>query len=418
MASNSNSGENKTFGTTHVIITHHGCADGFTAYVCDLLYRRDNPPDYKVIYGTVDPSRTTEGLDRIFQRCATSNLRIECIRAFDVAFMPEDVDYMLRYCSDIKIFDHHKTSKDAFDSIDNSEDYEDIFVYDVDECGASLAWKHYFPDRPIPRFMKYIRIRDLWLFDTPEAKALNAREVDTYLFVMRPSFNDPEGWFPYLEMKPEDEDEFYMQAAVAGVAMSKQKQKQLEIMATNGAIYELNGLLVYAINSCSMQSDLGDYICNLRVPAGSFEGHASYPVKNTNAFLNMPRKSRIPKAPSAPGEQGDYICDYVLVWRYTEETKKYSVSLRSRKGDIDVSVIAKNYGGGGHQAAAGFEVTDITTILPWMQLVPMVNGSVRQTVIDGSATNRPQTYFQRTMDWLYWVTWGYWITPKSRSKSE
>lgn len=42
--------------------------------------------------------------------------------------------------------------------------------------------------------------------------------------------------------------------------------------------------------------------------------------------------------------------------------KFWVVSLYTTKPDIDCSVIAKKWGGGGHKAAAGFQVTDITKI--------------------------------------------------------
>jgi phosphoesterase RecJ-like protein len=41
------------------------------------------------------------------------------------------------------------------------------------------------------------------------------------------------------------------------------------------------------------------------------------------------------------------------------------VSLRSN-GGYDVSAIAKAFGGGGHQNAAGFEV-DMSTLMGWMK---------------------------------------------------
>jgi len=41
---------------------------------------------------------------------------------------------------------------------------------------------------------------------------------------------------------------------------------------------------------------------------------------------------------------------------------KWTISLRSDKPDIDVSLIAKARGGGGHKAAAGFEVDSFEKI--------------------------------------------------------
>ena len=42
---------------------------------------------------------------------------------------------------------------------------------------------------------------------------------------------------------------------------------------------------------------------------------------------------------------------------------QWTVSMYSDKPDIDVSVIAKNNGGGGHKGAAGFQTDDISGII-------------------------------------------------------
>ena len=41
---------------------------------------------------------------------------------------------------------------------------------------------------------------------------------------------------------------------------------------------------------------------------------------------------------------------------------KWSISLRSSKPEFDVSIIAKQRGGGGHKGAAGFEVDNFKKI--------------------------------------------------------
>ena len=40
----------------------------------------------------------------------------------------------------------------------------------------------------------------------------------------------------------------------------------------------------------------------------------------------------------------------------------FAYSLRSRADDFDVSVVAKEFGGGGHKAAAGFRAIDRFTV--------------------------------------------------------
>jgi len=47
-------------------------------------------------------------------------------------------------------------------------------------------------------------------------------------------------------------------------------------------------------------------------------------------------------------------CDIALMWYWDHEDLMTKVSLRAFHDTVDVSEIAKNFGGGGHKKAAGF----------------------------------------------------------------
>ena len=47
-------------------------------------------------------------------------------------------------------------------------------------------------------------------------------------------------------------------------------------------------------------------------------------------------------------------CDFAMIWYYDHEDRINKVSLRSFHDHVDVSEIAKQFGGGGHKKAAGF----------------------------------------------------------------
>jgi hypothetical protein len=55
----------------------------------------------------------------------------------------------------VKVIDHHVTSMNDLASFSNA-------IFDVKECGATLAWKHFFPNEPMPAFLEFVRDRDLW----------------------------------------------------------------------------------------------------------------------------------------------------------------------------------------------------------------------------------------------------------------
>ena len=55
-------------------------------------------------------------------------------------------------------------------------------------------------------------------------------------------------------------------------------------------------------------------------------------------------------------------CDFALIWYYCHESLMTKVSLRSFHDNVDVSEIAKEFGGGGHKKAAGFTLCSPTHI--------------------------------------------------------
>lgn len=71
-----------------------------------------------------------------------------------------------------------------------------------------------------------------------------------------------------------------------------------------------------------------------------FEGYAVYALNAPPFFASELGHALAKKLPPI-----------AIVWR--QEKRKIKVSLRSN-GKVDVSKIAKRYGGGGHKAAAGF----------------------------------------------------------------
>ena len=47
-------------------------------------------------------------------------------------------------------------------------------------------------------------------------------------------------------------------------------------------------------------------------------------------------------------------CDFAMIWYYDHDASIYKVSLRAFHDTMDVSEIAKSFGGGGHRKAGGF----------------------------------------------------------------
>ena len=312
-----------------VIATHRGCRDGQAAATVARRYYRDNPPPKGTIlvWWLLDPNNVVDGLTALWKRCSEGI--INKIRVFDVSVKPDDIDSMTLNCptDDIKVFDHHVTTEVSFRQ---TEDYEKTLTYDVNECGATLAWKYYYPNDEIPLFLRYIRDRDLWQMNDLKRAAPMSNEVNEYLFANSPHYKDTDAWIAYLDMTADEEKELIEKAKIIGGSLIKSKNDAVSRISYNSGIRNIDGYRVYVSNAPLYQSDIGNYLVNSR------------------------------------DSDGNYKCDYALIWRYCEKFEKYYVSLRARKGDVDVSVIAKQFdqNGGGHAAAAGFSTNKITDILP------------------------------------------------------
>lgn len=165
--------------------------------------------------------------------------------------------------------------------------------FDQTKSGAVLTWHHFNQDVALPSILGFVQDRDLWRWALPHSE-----EVNLYISTLGRDFL---AW-----------DNFTLaEARSAGRAIKKYQDMLLEKIIET-AYPNTEGH--YHIMECYtpvLQSEVGNALCQ-RFPDVDFA---------TLVTLTGRSKGRI--------------------------------SLRS-VGDTDVSVIAKQYGGGGHKNAAGF----------------------------------------------------------------
>ncbi len=94
---------------------------------------------------------------------------LERLTLVDFSFSSEVMEILLEKKIKIEVIDHHITAWNDLSSLSDRF----VFDYDVNECGATLAWKHFFPTKPMPVFLEYIRDRDLWNFFWPETEMVH-----------------------------------------------------------------------------------------------------------------------------------------------------------------------------------------------------------------------------------------------------
>ena len=306
---------------TILIYYHAPCRDGFaSAWVANKFFNETyDKLDISLKFYGVDPSRIKETfLDNIETFLKTSfNDEID-VYCLDVALGANEYQILSNNTriKNFVIIDHHLSGYQSMLTVYTEDNLPHEYIYDVKESGCSLTWKHFYPDLTIPRTLEYIKDRDIWAWAMPKSK-----EISEGMFAMMPNnrFNLWDDWMANEDQNLAKTEEF-------GSILLDQTNRYLPKKQKDGKIVEYQGYKVFVINSTNLNSELGNYVSNL---------------KNDN---------------------GSYYCDFAFIWRYSYEASVYYVSLRSSdQRDIDVSLIAKKLTpeGGGHKCASGCTLTEL-----------------------------------------------------------
>lgn len=201
---------------------------------------------------------------------------------------------MAKKANSILIIDHHKTAAEDLINLPMNVTAK----FDMSHSGAVLTWKHFFPNKEPPLLLLHIEDRDLWRFALK-----NTRQIQANVFSFPYDF---QVWDTLMETAPAT-------LAMEGEAIERKHFKD---------IHEL-------LNVVTRNMVIGGYsipVANLPYTMSSDAGHE---LAKGNPFA---------------------AC-------YWDTPEGRVFSLRSQDEGVDVSEIAKKYGGGGHRNAAGFRVS-------------------------------------------------------------
>ena len=162
-----------------LVIYHANCFDGFTAaWVAHrALSAPGTPPELCAAQYGQDPPDVT-GRD---------------VYILDFSYKPGAVVEMAKQARSVLVLDHHAKMAEKWADFDFCApvmhrctqahvlncDMEPMdsglrVVYDMGDSGASLAWKHFYGDKPVPQLVQYVRDRDLWKWEMPRSREINA----------------------------------------------------------------------------------------------------------------------------------------------------------------------------------------------------------------------------------------------------
>jgi oligoribonuclease NrnB/cAMP/cGMP phosphodiesterase (DHH superfamily) len=204
--------------------------------------------------------------------------------------------------------DHHKSAIAEFAGI--ADHWPGI--RDVSEAACVLTWKYYFPQRPMPKAVLLIGDRDIWRWAEKDTGPFNES-----LYNHDHDANNTAFWKPLLE-----DDASTLEKMIA------------------------EGVWLREINLRNVERKMKARSFEVR-----FEGYRTLAV-------NAPGN----------GDLGNYGRErgYEIVYTYVDEMHAdgLTTTVTLFSNQVDVSVIAKRYGGGGHAGAAGFAFLRGTTPFP------------------------------------------------------
>lgn len=230
--------------------------------------------------------------------------------------------------AEVIVIEHHKTALNDLAGLSDRV----LQKFDLNEYGATLAWKHFFPHAEIPVFLEYVKDRDLWDFELDYSEEIH-EAVANLKYQQSENFDKLHRAFAIFDML-EQLSRFRLQLILApiGEKLLKPKRDRIAELAMNAKPKELNSCEILTVKIPSEEGRLISDLCSY-----------VYKVNPQYAF--------------------------VVAWYESE--KGFNLSFRSDKkgSDFDVSALAKLcrfdiallLGGGGHRNAAGA----IVKTLPW-----------------------------------------------------
>lgn len=230
----------------------------------------------------------------------------------DFSFKRDVLADMCKNVTSVTVLDHHKTAQADLENWADAPANLEV-VFDMTRCGARITYDHFDGDAlgvPAP-LISYIQDRDLWTWKLKQSQAVSA----------------------WISSFGEDLDSF---AAMCDVF----KDIGVEGAADAGEaiIGYQNQVVQKHLKSVEVMNLLGHKVA----------------VTNATTMISEVCHEALAKFPEA---------DFALSWQDLVKENKRVFSLRSRKGGVDVSEVAKKLGGGGHANAAGFTIQ-----MPWMTL--------------------------------------------------
>lgn len=213
------------------------------------------------------------------------------VLVLDFSYKRDVMLLMREQAKSLLVLDHHKSAEEELRGLD-------FCVFDMEKSGASLTldWLRGIGIGPMSCWLvDYVEDGDLWRWELPMSREVNVA-LRSYPMTFRQ-------WNLF------DDIHFRLQLSQEGTAILRAQQRIVEQHVRFAKEVTIAGYKVLCVNATMFHSDIAGQLAEGR-PFG-------------------------------------------VTWFESADGRRI-YQLRSREGGVDVSEIAKRFGGGGHRNAAGF----------------------------------------------------------------
>ncbi len=277
--------------TFDIVLFHYPCQDGLASgWIVDYYHKMINK---EIELYPIQHNRIID-ISRLVNKSV-----IFC----DYSPSLEILNQIEKIASKITILDHHISAKNALAN-------KSYAIFDMEKSGAGLTWEYFFPDIPTPNFIQMIQDRDLWTWKLSDSRPFTAGFFTVCSSYESDDFINMFKLFDELYLNKEKIN-FYLEL---GEIMNKVNLIKARNISESHSkkVNQYNGHTVCIVNcSSDLASDVGNMLSSMT------------------------------------------HIDFAALWTYNHPNETYNVSLRSNN-KVDVSLIAKQFNGGGHVNAAGF----------------------------------------------------------------
>lgn len=292
-----------------VVVYHKNCNDGKAAAACAMKYLRHSVKYIPLNYGN---------------EFDTDLFRDKNIILLDYSFKKPELEKVRKIAKKVMILDHHASA------MEDLKDTEGCF-FNMTESGASLAWEYFFPGEIVPKFIQYIKDRDLWTY------YFRTESEPMFYGLTVSGDRNIESWIKYIN----DENLIHDLIRLGKAEMLRNSTFIENVTKCSESInLEVDGttynIMYLELESPKLVSEISEKL------------YTENDVDFTLCWYRD-RYNTVPK-------YLEYYSDNFLVTRLYGP-QKYYISLRTNKENIDLGEVSRKIAnGGGHRKAAGFNI--------------------------------------------------------------